>query len=179
MKVALGHIPINASPGQLAALEGYWRKLSNAGLHRQRFHAGGVNSAAEFIEAVLAEHSLFFIVYDVKTKDVYGECTLNGFMGKTAQIHFSVMPEFFRQSIEITRIVLTLLFGLVDANDDKPAVTTLIGVTPETNRLAIKFIQKVGFKHVITIPDMCNVHGILVPGFITKLSIDEVLDGRR
>lgn len=166
LPVKIGHIPTNATPGQINTLARYWRRLEEHGLHKVRFHSGEVETVDSFIDVVLDPKSVFFIVYDDETGAIYGECTLNNFMGKTAHVHFSTLPEFYRSVVQIGHETLNQIFEL-KGTDDTPWISALIGVTPETNRLAVKFIQKMKFKHVLTIPDMCKVGDILVPGFIT------------
>lgn len=83
---------------------------------------------------------------------IRGEFMLNGFQGQAAQVHFSVHPDVYgKRALEITRQGLEDI-RLMKKADQTPYITTLVGNTPVSNKLATRFITKIGYTRVGIVP---------------------------
>lgn len=49
-------------------------------------------------------------------------------------------------------------------------IDVIFGFTPEANKLALRYSQKLGFDLIGPVPDMCSWNGALAPGWISHLA---------
>lgn len=75
---------------------------------------------------------------------------LNGFQGKSAQIHFCVFPSHITDAQEIGKATLAWL-------GEEGWLHSLYGVTPVTHRHVIPFIERIGFKVLGKLPGACFI----------------------
>ena len=73
---------------------------------------------------------------------------LNGYQGRTAQIHFVVFEEFRRESVEIGRATMQWL-------EELGWLHSVYGLTPATHRHVFPFIEAIGFKILGRVPGAC------------------------
>lgn len=73
---------------------------------------------------------------------------LNGYQGRTAQIHFAVFEEFRRESVEIGRATMRWL-------EELGWLHSVYGLTPATHRHVFPFIEAIGFKILGRVPGAC------------------------
>ena len=101
-------------------------------------------------------------------------CLLTNREGKKAEVHFCLLPvgsRRYSKSLSLARAIglYALSNVLWEENESgKYVIDTLIGVTPASNRTAIKYAGSVGGKFVARVPDLCwyydtneNVDGIM------------------
>lgn len=86
----------------------------------------------------------------VRTSDngTVGTFWLNGYMGRTAQIHFAIFEEHRANAVEIGKATLQWL-------EDLGWLHSLYGLTPVTHRHVFPFIQAIGFQLLGTVPGAC------------------------
>lgn len=75
---------------------------------------------------------------------------LNGFQGRSAQIHFCVYPGHIGEATEIGKATLDWL-------KRERWLHSLYGVTPVTHRHVIPFIERIGFKVLGKLPGACFI----------------------
>ena len=101
---------------------------------------------------IMDPHNRCFVIVD--SEDHYrvaAEIVLNGFQGRAAQLHHSFNPDYFgKLALQVSKDTLDqiALFNV----DGTYYLDTLIGITPESNRLALRFLKLNGFETMATIP---------------------------
>lgn len=75
---------------------------------------------------------------------------LNGFQGRTAQMHFCVYSAYHAQAVEIGRAALDWLGEL-------GWLSSVYGVTPVTHRHVIPYITALGFSIIGRLPGACYI----------------------
>lgn len=125
----------------------YWNTLLKSGQAKARFCEALVNTYAD-IRAILDAYSMHtFYVWDPEHSRLCAEGTLCNFVGLAAQVHFSIHPNY-RGSAGRQAAIETLdwMMTLRRQEEDQPLVKSIFGLTPVGNKLALKFIQCVGFE---------------------------------
>jgi hypothetical protein len=86
----------------------------------------------------------------VRTADNHtvGTFWLNGYMGRTAQIHFAIFEEHRANAVEIGKATLQWLESL-------GWLHSVYGLTPVTHRHVFPFIGAIGFQILGKIPGSC------------------------
>ncbi len=77
-----------------------------------------------------------------------------------------------RQNLRFGQLMLQSFFT-------RHNIDVLFGFTPERNKLALRYAQKLGFSIHGPIPDYCSWKGELAPGWISHLSKAEWLERQR
>lgn len=143
---------IRAFPGGLDAidLEALWFRLVDDGLLRHVFHDGSVTDAEGFIAFAGETGRAFYAVY--ADGDPAALFWLDGRAGRSARIHFAVLRGFFGSPARIIGFYVTDWLMSVTGSDGLPLLDVLVGVTPKTNRAAVRFIRDLGFTVLGEIP---------------------------
>jgi len=128
----------------------YWNRLNVDGLARTAFPEKDVRTMEEFTSMAMDNYNVLLIVID-RNNEPTAHVNLNGFKGMSALVHFSILKKWHGPlAIQMARNVCRQIFE----SERTPGVDylrTLIGVTPVRNKLACKFIKRVGFKSVGTV----------------------------
>jgi len=140
----------------------------------QVFYEGDVLTQYDFAQAI-STGELFIAVMNGTT---VGYAWLNLFFGGSAGVNFCLFPPVWgKQSLIIGKDFIREVFAMEDAVRGGPWRHSLFGLTPSTNKLALRFLRRVGFKDQGVIPSGARVHGMLVDAVITTITRDEVLHG--
>lgn len=123
-------------------LEALFDRVRAEGLYEAFFYAHQFDTASAFAEYLRAEAWAFLIERD---GDLVGFAYLNSFTGKAGFFHFCVFRCGWLHTVEIAKA------GLAWLKSERP-VEVLIGRTPSSNRLAVRFAKRCGFKIIGTIP---------------------------
>ena len=75
---------------------------------------------------------------------------LNGFTGKTAQMHFCIYPERHAEAVDIGRAAMDWL-------DSLGWLKSVVGITPVTHRHVMPYIQALGFQVIGKVPGACYI----------------------
>lgn len=73
---------------------------------------------------------------------------LNGYQGRTAQIHFAIFEEHREQAVQIGKATMQWLSEL-------GWLHSVYGLTPVTHRHVFPFIEAIGFKIIGKLPGAC------------------------
>ena len=73
---------------------------------------------------------------------------LNGYQGRTAQIHFAIFEPYRAEAVEIGKATIQWL-------NELGWLHSVYGLTPATHRHVIPFIEAIGFKILGKIPGAC------------------------
>ena len=146
---------------------GIWDRICEEGKKEVLFYAGDITTLGEFVRQVRSQGTHFFVIK--ANDDTAGMFWLNGWEDYAARIHYIFFKRYYRYCLHIAKEGLKRLMALERA-DGTPFVKVLIGVTPISNRLAVKFLQKVGFIINTEIPHLCLVNGETEPGVISHFT---------
>lgn len=158
MKVFLLHISGQSESFHQNLARAYFTKLQEDGLAKHAFYDGSVYDAEDFINLAFSQFIILYLVLDMTgdLPQVAGHCHLNGFQGRMAVSHFSMSEAYQgKKGIELGRAVSKELFKQ-KRQDGGPLVTSLLGLTPMSNRLACRYAQLIGFKKQLIIKDACE-----------------------
>ena len=131
----------------------YWSDILDADLLKYRMpdleypHMGNVQTMIQ------SDRVWCFACFDQLEKRICADCMLTDFTGKAVQVHFSVHPDYIgKNSVMIGKTGVRYLFSLEKEGD--PVFTTLIGIMPVVNRLAIRWTERVGYTYKTTLTNM-------------------------
>lgn len=129
-----------------------YRQLEGANLLK---HLGkNMNSSSKFL---LSFKMAFYTLVVIKEKDRLAMVVwLSPIDRGVMHYHFVIMPEFRGQSVEIGKKANKLIMEVLK-------LKMLIGYTPETNKLAIRWLDRSGYKRLGVVPNMFDggVSGII------------------
>lgn len=140
------------------------------------FYGGEVTTHRDFVKFATADFNHF---YALAYEGTIEACAwLNSFEGRTARVHFSSLPgcpmgHTVKHGINFTRWVL---HAPDPACPDINWLNTLCGVTPASNKLALRFIKRLGFVRMGEIPEAYIPFGQVEPEgvIISKLNRRDV-----
>jgi len=134
----------------------YASRLIESGLYRQAFYDGSVRTPEDFLSLVRNPNGYVFLSKDIRTGLPAGHVHINNFAGKTCQTHFSILPSHHgRESVRMGIEGADQLFELYRAPSEL-MLTSLIGITPVENKLAVRFLTLCGYKLMGEIDDICE-----------------------
>ena len=129
-------------------VEEYWRDVKDNGLLKYRLPDVLNPTVKSAMDMVVRMYRSCFAVLSSEKKMV-GECTLENFQGQCAMVHFSMHPSQRGKAVQVAKEAAEQLFLLKRSTDpDVPYVSSLIGLTPVSNKLAVRFIKAVGYKPI-------------------------------
>ena len=133
----------------------YWDALLTADTLKYRF-SDEVDPDIEIVRDVIRRmyRGMFAVV---ESGVMIAEYTLEGFTGKSAQLHFSFHPSRGDKK-EVCRLVLAEIFKTLDS---------VYGLTPKPNRVACIFALRNGFKKLGILPSGCTYMGQIVDAQIS------------
>ena len=150
------------------ALSNIWEKLIEDGIVKSLFYGGTVKSFPDFFDFMNRRGTLAYVL--LKNKDLHGFFWLNNFVGKTAQIHCTG----FKKSIGTRRNAhifarKCISYALCLNDDDGFLIDTVLGYTPISNTLSVKFNERAGMIKIGQIPSYCNMayEGTVVDAVLT------------
>jgi hypothetical protein len=128
-------------------LIGLWREMESTGKHRDLFYSGVVTTSADWVDWIKSPSNYPVFVVDTTRVKIVAIGWLNHVGDGCALAHFCIlgMPR-----AEIGIVVLQYWSNV-------KVLEVLVGFTPETNRGAVRYAEKIGFKRTGYIPRMCNM----------------------
>lgn len=142
----------------------YRRTVIEKTIHKV-FYDGSINNTYDFINFFKQKHiELTFVTYG---QDEAGFFWLSPFVRRSSFITYCFYKNHLQESLHISRACIADIFNRKDS-DGRYKIDTLVGLTPANNRLALKFLRKIGMEISGTIPDLVyddtkhkNIDGIL------------------
>lgn len=170
-------VPVNALD-TLPGVRRYWSDLIAADLIKYRMPQAE-KPALENVQKMLGQKSArCFACVDMLERRVCGETMLTDIAALSARVHFSVHPDYRGQNaLSMAREGAEQLFR-VYLHQGRGYLKTLIGCTPVTNKLACRFIQKVGYKPKCVLTNvyfLAYAGGKVVDGLITQLEETDII----
>jgi len=121
------------------------------GLLNKVFYDGEILDAQSFLRFVKAPGNLFYVVFDGLEAVAY--TWLSHLESRAARIHFCVFKRHHGlNAIDIGKFVLRKLVELKSSGGEY-IFDVLIGLTPNNNKLALRFAQSCGFKICGVVPN--------------------------
>lgn len=153
---------------------GYWREVMEAGLLKFRLPDVVDPTIEDVAEMVKYKSNISYYLRDSRTGYVYTECMLNNMQGLSAYMHFSMNPKFKGAAgLAFAEFTLGEMFKLQHDVSGR-TLRTFIGLTPITNRLAIRFLHKLKFKKLDIISEVYYNKSIgkYTDGYVSKLTVE-------
>lgn len=147
-------------------VEHYWQDVLDKGLLKYRMPEVKDPDLDTVAEMISKPWNICFVVWDNALKRICADVMLNNFQGATAMIHFSIHPSYRGYTKHLSRQTILHLFSIKNQNTGH-RLASLVGLTPVTNRLAIKHLKNVGF----------SVKTVLSSSFILAYDDFRVVDG--
>lgn len=157
---------------QFAPVFEYWQRQITHGLLKYRLPDVLNPTMQDVREMIASPGNICFIVWDTEERTVAGEAMLNNFFGGTALMHFSVDPDYRKETaLHMAREGLRQIFSL-QFSGRHASLLSITGITPVTNRLSVNFLQKIGFSVKGRVDDsfiLANYGGKAVDGVLLQL----------
>lgn len=126
------------------------------------FSDGTMTEEAEFLR--FAKRPENILAFGIADKQIMCMAWLNGCCGNHAFAHYAMLKTAWgKRTAEIAAAFFDYWFSF--QTDGKPLIEVLMGQTPEWNRQGIKFIQRIGWNVLGTIPRIANGHGMTISYF--------------
>lgn len=125
-----------------------WKQIVNEGLDKKVFPDNSISTVADFLGLMKDTRNIPVFAFDGK---LLGLAWLNSVHDKHALAHFCMMREAWgKKTLQVGQEILKYWnsFDVLDV---------IIGNTPSDNKLAIKYIQKLGFTVIGEIPTIGKV----------------------
>jgi hypothetical protein len=131
------------------------------------FYDGGIKDAAGWLQYMRGMCWLVKVIE--KGNGCVGVFWLNGFQGRTAQVHFTIWKHHADSQVIIGKAVVEWLASLKQFD-------SLFGCTPKPYRDVVKLIKEVGFGIVGELPGACFIdrYSKYVPGVISTLDLTKI-----
>ncbi len=142
-----------------------YAKLRNSGMYRTVFCAKQRPTYESWINYI--DNETWMVRVTEEGRDIAG-FWLTDFYGKTAFLHYWIYREAWVRTEEIGFAVLNWIEEYV------PSVDRLIGKTPATNKLAVGYLEKMGFKELCKIKDFMTLEN----GYDTAIISNYELRGK-
>lgn len=124
-----------------------WREMEATGKHKGLFYNGGVTDEVGWIDWLKSPANYPVLVIDSRRNSIVAVGWLNNTLDGAALAHFCILGLPFP---EIGKAVLGYWSSV-------GVLKVLVGFTPETNTMAIKYAEHIGFNRSGYIPQMCNM----------------------
>ena len=124
-----------------------WREMVTKGKVRRLFYNGNVTDEASWIAWIKSSGNYPLLVVDKFSQRVVCVTWINNVADGAALIHFCILG---LPRPEIGKAVLRYW-------SDVDVLYVLVGFIPETNREAVKYAKRIGFKESGYVPSMCNM----------------------
>lgn len=151
-------------------MAGIWEQICREGKRDQLFYDGGVNDLHEWISFIYNPANHVVLVVD-DTGHVYHVAWINGFYQGHGFLHHCGLGKYNRRSWPVLKKYWQ------DMKDDQgnPLVKVLIGITPITNKLAIKLLKIIKWTPIGCIPKICYMaqEDKYVAGMVSYCLLDE------
>jgi len=101
---------------------------------------------------------------------ILAEFTLEGFTGKSAQVHFSFHPTALstKEKLGVGKFTLDQIFNhWKNPETDEAYLDSLYGLTPTPNRVACIFALKAGFNKLGVLPSGMRYRGAIVDAMVS------------
>jgi len=140
----------------LSILFYYYNKLVEDNLLKKLFYDGTITTWDDFRLFFLDKYIISYIIYSIELARPIAHIHFTSFEGYSARVHFSVLKEFHGTGVDKLAIeVFSKFFSEKKRVDGTPIATSLIGVTPTSNRLAIRTLKLSGFQPQFVVPQAC------------------------
>lgn len=127
-------------------VEEYWEALLRSGRLRWRFPEVRNPTLKDVADLIGFPYARTFLAYDALFDRVAGETTVERLNGLSTMVHLSIHPSYYGDdAVEMARAGARFLFSNLTHPEGRN-LTTLIGLIPESNRLAQRFTEKVGYE---------------------------------
>jgi len=141
-------------------LEDCWRRMVDEGTARLVFWDGTVRDAAGFIAAMKRPSNL--VVFGHDGEQLLGFAWLNGIARNHAHAHFCFFrASWGRASLRLGQAIVGYWESFDDA-DGGALFDVLVGETPDNLTKALKFIKRLGFERLGTIPLIARGNGMII-----------------
>lgn len=167
----LYHYPTQLTDDHLMWMWGQLERDKNVS---RVFHDGYVTGPVSFVDFVSREDVHFYGIYF--NDQPMAMAWLCGSLGNTMMTHFSGLFSCFRKHTVNCGLKFCRTMLNAKKADGSPYVDVLSGLTPETNRLALRFIKRLGFHPIGTIPGLFTIEGEKVGGVVSYLTKETVMN---
>lgn len=153
----------------------YWQDIVDADLLKYRLPEVENPSMLDVGGMLKRNGNQSFYVVD-EDDNILLESMLTNTQGLIAHIHFSLHPSCNgKKGVEVAMEGLAQYFDLDNTKYEGHKLRCLVGMTPVSNRLAVAFAKRVGFKKVDIIEDVFyNVEkNSFVGAFVSKLTMED------
>lgn len=117
-------------------------------LIRRTFTDGKIREVGDWMAFIRNPGNVIHTVWSPET--CVAVAWLMEFGTNYATAHFFMFPEIYGRSVDVGKLSLNYWFSF--QNGERPLLDVICGQTPANNRLALKFIKKIGFETLGTIP---------------------------
>ena len=129
-----------------------WEQMRQENIVKRMFYDGSVCDEMKFLAWMKSPHKIIHTMWD--EGEIAALCLLTGYNGHSAIGHYCIFKKFLREKAnEIAKQAIEYWFSWKTKNGE-PALHSIVGFTPDNNRLAIKMLPRMGFTIVGTIPDL-------------------------
>lgn len=118
---------------------------ADATLWKTLWYDGAPSTWAEWLSRI---DSWWLACVNSADDHTVGVFWLNGYAGRTAQIHFAIFEENRHEAVQIGQATMQWL-------DELGWLHSVYGLTPATHRHVFPFIEAIGFKIVGRVPGAC------------------------
>lgn len=130
---------------------GFYDRMVGSGTVESVFSDGQINSREDWLRAMKSPENFLYVVY--ADENISAIFWLNNVEIKQARFHYCFFYSAWKKgSIKIGKKILEILMNKKNSLSDDYLLDVLIGITPISNKPAVKFAKLLGWKIIGTLP---------------------------
>lgn len=147
-------------------IKSIYERICSDGLYDSFFWAAQCKSADDFLDWWRDAGTLGI---EIRDGELVAMCALDHWNGRAAQFHYCIFRNAWTRTYEIAQATLDYL-----ASSFKSRLSTIYGVTPVTNTLAVRFLKRNEFQVLGAIPKALTLtDGTIVDALMSYYDLEE------
>lgn len=134
-------------------LAGLYERTVHEGFDRVAFVDGSIRSVADFLGIVRNMADNRFFVFADEAREVLGMFWATNFEGRACRSHFAFYREAGRRRLTVAMGRMGLEYMLHAQDEAGYVLDSVEGLTPVSNRLACRFVRKIGMRIIGEVPN--------------------------
>ena len=134
-----------------------WERILEESLVPVLFYDGSIQTWPQFLECMTRQGGCPFVI--IRKANPVMFAWVNDTEGQSMRMHFTMFRDSWGEKRHAAAIARHLLEFVLTRKDEQGfLIDTIVGVTPTSNRLACRFVQRVGLTKLGVIPHAISLY---------------------
>lgn len=146
-------------------IRGLFDRVVAEGLYEHFFHSGQFRDSIEWLDYVRSNKAWMFSVS--RNDQTIAFALLDNFSAEAAWFHHCHFRAGWKHTKETATMTLRWLADVLNGY-----ISTLVGITPASNRLAVRYAKRCGFEIMGTLPRALHTFNGIEDAIISKFDLE-------